>query len=253
MIRKNNRAQVTIFIILALIIIVGMILLFLLIRRPSFEVEDVENPQAYIESCTRDAVEEAIEILSEQGGDIEPEGSVMYEGREITYLCYNANYYVPCVNQRPMLVEHIEGEIDNHIIPRVENCFNGLKTELEGKNYDVSMGEMQLTTQLHTRQVVVNINRDFKMSKRDETREFKNFKMSLVHPVYDLAKIAMEIANQEAHYCNFDILGFMIIYPEYDADKFRTGDADIIYTLRETATNQKFKFAIRSCAMPAGL
>lgn len=249
---KNKRGQVTIFIILALIIIVGIILLFLLIKRPSFEIEDVENPQAYIQSCTRDAVEEAIEILMPQGGDINPEGSVMYQGEEITYLCYNANYYVPCVNQRPMLIEHIQGEIDSYIIPRVENCFNGLKAKLEEKNYDVFMGEMELATQLQTKQVVVNINRDFKMSKRDETREFKNFKASLVHPVYDLAKIGMEIANQEAHYCNFDILGFMIIYPEYDANKFRTGDADIIYTIRDIATNQEFKFAVRSCAMPAG-
>jgi len=45
----------------------------------------------------------------------------------------------------------------------------------------------------------------------------------------------------------------MIIYPKYDIEKFRTGDSDTIYTLKDTPTGKEFIFAIRSCAMPAGL
>jgi len=252
LLKMRSKAQVTIFIILALIIIVAIVILFILIRRPVIEIEDVENPQAYVESCVREAVEEALEILMPQGGDIEPEGSVMYNGKEITYLCYNSNYYSPCVNQRPMLIEHIEEEIEDYIIPKVNNCFNSLQMELEKKNYEVVLGDMVLETQLQTRQVVVNIDRDFGMSKRDSVRNFDNFKMNLIYPVYELAEIAMEIVNQESHYCNFDVLGFMIIYPEYDIQKFRTGDSDIIYSLREIVSGKEFKFAIRSCVMPAG-
>jgi len=249
---KPKKAQVTIFVILALILVVAIILLFLLINQPDIEVIDIENPQAYIESCTRDAVEEAIDIISSQGGDIIPQGSVMYMDNNLAYLCYNANYYEPCINQRPMLIEHIEGEIDSYIWSKVDNCFNFLKAELEKKNYDISMGEMVLTTKLQSKQVVVDIARDFKMSKNDETQKFKNFRMNLVHSLYDLVKVAVEIVNQEARYCNFDILGFMIFYPEYDLDKFRTGDSDVIYTIRERGSRNQFIFAVRSCALPPG-
>ena len=122
MIRKN-KAQVTIFIILAMLIIVVVAILFLLFRTPGIQVQDVENPQAYIEGCVKDFTEEAIDILSEQGGDINPKGSIEYNNKNLTYLCYNANYYLPCVNQRPLLVEHIQDEITNYIRPKTEKCF----------------------------------------------------------------------------------------------------------------------------------
>lgn len=249
---KSKRSQVTIFIIIALIIIVAIALIFVLWRKPTISVSPSENPESYIEKCVKDATEEAISLLSKQGGDIEPEGSVMYQGKKITYLCYNANFYLPCVNQRPMLIEHIEKEITNYLKPKMNECFSSLRTELEKKNYQVSLGSMSITTELRTRKVIVTVERKTELTKNQEVRKFEKFKSQISSPIYDLSKIAMEIANQEAHYCNFEILGFMIIYPKYSAEKFRTGNSDTIYTLKEIASGKEFKFAIRSCAMPAG-
>jgi len=76
--------------------------------------------------------------------------------------------------------------------------------------------------------------------------------MNLVHPIYNFAEIAMEIVNQESHFCNFDELGFMIMNPRFDVVKFITGDADVIYMIKDYETNQKFRFAIRSCTFPPG-
>lgn len=256
MIRKNkSKGQVTIFIIIALIIVVAIALIFVLWREPEAGVTPPTDPEGYIEKCIKDATKEAIEILSEQGGDIKPEGSVMYKNENIAYLCYNVNFYQPCIMQRPMLIEHIEKEIANYIEPGVKDCFYSLKQELDKRNYDVSMGNLDtkdITTELQTKKVTVTIKRKFEMTKNEETRKFEKFSAQVSSPIYDLAKIAMEIANQEARYCNFDVLGFMIIYPDYDAEKFRTGNSDTIYVLKDIATGKTFSFAIRSCAMPAG-
>jgi len=249
--RKNNRGQVTIFIIMALILVVGMLLLFLLIRKPEIDVLDIDNPQAYIESCSRESIEEAVEILLENGGDLEPKGSMLYNGRELTFLCYNKEYYKQCVNQRPMLIEHLEDEIDFYIQSRISNCFQTLESELEGR-YDVSMGTLILETKLQRKQVVVDIKRDFKITRGDNVQSFTKFEANLVSDIYGLAKVTTEIVNQEAQYCNFDTLDFMLLYPKYDITKFRTGDSNTIYTIRDITTNQEFKFAIRSCALPAG-
>ena len=226
-------------------------MLFLIMRSPRPEIVDEENPQAFIESCTKQAVEEAIEILMPHGGDIVPKGSTMYLDIDRTYLCYNANYYTPCVNQRPMLIEHIENEITNYIEPRIENCFNVLESQLEGR-YDIESGNMLIQTDLTSKLISVNIDRHFKMSRQDKVREFNNFKTSFVHPLYNLAEVAIEIVNQEIRYCNFDILGYMIFYPEYDLDKFRPGEGDIIYQIKHIPTNKEFIFAVRSCALPPG-
>src|SRR3989344_3534762 len=250
--KKSKKAQVTIFIILAMIIVVAIILLFLLFKKPNLQVEDIENPQTYISSCVRDFTEEAINILSEQGGDIDPSPSTMFRGRNVAYTCYNANFYMPCIMQRPDLSSHIENEITNYISPKTENCFKALKAKLEQKNYDIEMGSMELQTKLQTGQVVIDIKRDFKMTKREETRRFDRFNSVINSPINELAEVAGEISNQEARYCNFDILGFMIFYTEFDIDKYRPGEGYVIYQLRHIQTNEGFVFATKSCALPPG-
>ena len=252
MMRKmNQRGQITIFIILALIIIVVISMLFLVLRAPSPEIIDEENPQAFIESCTKQAVEEALEILMPRGGDIIPKGSLMYYDLERTYLCYQENYYLPCINQRPLLIEHIENEINNYIEPRIANCFNILESKLE-RRYTIETGGMQLQTKLSSGLISVDINKNFKMSRAEIVRNFDNFKVSMVHPIYEIAKVASEIVNMEAKFCNFDILGFMIFYPRFDLDKFRPGNGNVIYKINDVATDEEFMFAIRSCALPPG-
>jgi len=248
---KNKSGQITIFIILALIIITVIAMLFLVFKAPAPEIIDEENPQAFIESCVKESVEEALDVLMPQGGDIIPKGSIFYNYVNITYLCYNANYYLPCVNQRPMLVEHIEGEITKYIEPRVSNCFNILENKL-GDRYTIESGEMQLQTKLIPNNIEINVNKDFKMSRENKVISFDNFKVNLVHPMYDITEIAMEIVNQEAQFCNFDILGFMIFYPRWNIEKFKTGDSNTIYSINDITTDKKFKFAVRSCALPGG-
>lgn len=247
--RQNTRAQVTIFIIIALIIVVSVALIFVLFRKPTLEISPEYDPQAYVEKCTKDAVDEALTILMPQGSYISPSNYKLHKNEKIGYLCYNKNYYYTCINQEPMLIEHIEKEITEYIQPKVKNCFNSLKQELENRGYSIEAGEMNVSTELKTRRVVVEIDKQFDIIK-GETRKFSKFRIQLIHPIYDLAEIALEIVNQEAEYCTFAYLGFMIFYPQYDIDKFVTSDDIKIYTITERASQKTFKFAIRSCALP---
>jgi hypothetical protein len=250
-VKMNKKGQITIFIILGLILVVGFALVFLLINPPEAKIIDDKNPTAFIETCTQEAVEEAIEIISRSGGDINPRGFLKYKDEDITYLCYTNNLYFPCTTQRPLLIEHIESEITNHITPIIADCFFKLKEKTE-KTHTVETSGINLITTLHTQSVAVKIDKKFKMTRKGESIDINTFRMRLVHPIYDLAKIAMEITNQESKYCNFDELGYMILHPEYDITKFITGNANIIYGVRDISTNQEFKFAIRSCRLPEG-
>ena len=248
---KNKKGQITIFIILALIIVVGFILVFLVMNPPEVKIIDNKDPQAFIEACTKEAVEEAIDIISKSGGDINPKGFLSHKDEDITYLCYTNDIYFPCTNQRPLLIEHIENEITKHITPIVSDCFFSLKQKIE-KTHAVETSGMEIKTTLHTKSISVKIDKKFKIIRDGESTDINTFRMRFVHPIYDLAKIAVEISNQESRYCNFDELGYMIVYPKYDITKFITGEADVIYTIEDISTKNKFKFAIRSCKLPAG-
>ena len=84
--KMNKRGQVTIFIILALILVVVAIIIVVLFRGRDVDVvprvADVENPQAYIESCVSEKVIEVAEILSSHGGLINPVNYKMYQNEQ---------------------------------------------------------------------------------------------------------------------------------------------------------------------------
>lgn len=250
--KMNSRGQVTIFIIIALILVVITAMIFIAISPPKPGISVEKAPHSTIELCAKKAVEEAIKKIEINGGDIDTSFSVMYNNINRSYLCYTNQYYKPCVNQRPKLIEHIQDEITNYITPRVSDCFDSLKTELDKRYQTIEMGEMKITTRLSPGEVLVNIDRKFKMSNGETSKEFDNYKMALVHPMYDLAKITAEITNQEAQYCTFNTAGFMTIYPEYDITRFKTGNSDTMYIVKDRRSGEEFNFAIRSCVMPPG-
>lgn len=249
---KNKKSQVTIFIIIALILVVLIALIFLLKSPPKMQAVDEKSPQQYIELCTKDAVNEALKEIRKNAGGVVSGFSVMNNGENYTYLCYTNENYKKCVNQRPKLVEYIEANITEYITPIINSCFESLQLNLR-KKYDIEMGEMYVTTKLESMTVNVQINRDFKMAHGNDNREFKIFKISFPHPIYNLAAVATEIVNQEAQFCYFDNLGYMIVYPNYDIKRFKTGKSDTLYNIQERRSGIDFRFAIRNCIMPAGL
>jgi len=249
----NRRGQVTIFIIIGIIIVAGIIVLFLFGGGVKTGVSAAENPQAYIEQCVQDAVSEAVEIMLPQAGYLEPENYHLYQNHNVGFLCYNANYYETCVNQEPMYIQHLKGEIFDYINPLVENCFDGLREEMERKHYNVNVGDMSLDIELKEGAVDVRIDRLVEFSKGDESRKHERFDVRFVSPLYDLGVVAFEIVNQEARFCHFEYLGYSLLYPQFNIGKTDIDGEVKIYIIEDAVSGIKMLIAIRSCALPAGI
>ena len=149
-------------------------------------------------------------------------------------------------------MEHITQQINDYVKPRVENCFKIVQENLGGR-YDVELSnDMDFKTELFPEQIVISIKRELRLSREDEVRKFNDFKVGLTHPIYDLAVVAMEIANQQADNCYFSDMGFMVFYPKYKITKIRAQNSNLIYKIKDIPSNQEFIFAIRACALPMG-
>ncbi len=251
MLVKSKRSQVAIFIIIAILLVVAIVTIFMF-WKPIVTRPDTSDPELYIKECMKDSIKEAVTLLPKQGGYIAPELTLLHKGENITYLCYNQGFYKPCINQRPLLIEYEEEGITKYIQGNISGCFSSLKKGLEDNGYDVSMGDMKIKTELQSKRVIVNAERKLTLAKGGATKNFNGFEVKVSTPLYELSEIAMEIVNQEAQYCNFENLGFMIIYPEYDVRKENV-DGSLAYTIKDLETQQEFKFAVRGCVMPAGL
>lgn len=252
----KKRSQVTIFIIAALVIL-GLVAAYFLFGRGIITDIDVgskpeENPKAFLNSYLEPHVEETLEVVSSQGGYINNKLHREIDGVKISYLCYNQNFYLACINQEPMLIEHLKEDIKNNIQPDVVAAFNELKNVLEEKGFEVEMQNLRFEVDLQPKKVILDIDRNFVVSKSGETSRYENFEIVMASRFYDLAVVVQEIVSQEARFCNFEQQGFMLFYPDFDIDKFRTGDSTTIYTVEHRKTHEQFKFAVRGCVIPPG-
>lgn len=257
---RGKRGQVVIFIIIG-IVLVAVIALFLIFGEkiiPEIGLGRETNPSSFLDSCMREKVEESVKLISMQGGSANPElyKTFKFEGEEdftdISYLCYTQNYYISCINQEPMLIQHLKEEIKTDISDEVKTCFDDLASNLERQNYVVDAKYNGFEIELIRGKIIINIDGELILTKSGETLKQEDFKIIIPSRFYDLALVVQEITSQEAEYCNFEHLGYMTFYPEFYIDKFVTSDSAIIYTIRHEDSKERFRFAVRTCVLRPG-
>ena len=251
----GKKSQVSLWIIIAVVLLAIIALFFILREKINIPgiTPSILEPQAYIEKCVKDASFQAIDIMLPQGGYLNPGNYKLYKNNKVAYLCYNSNYYLPCENQEPMYIETLKQEIKSYITPKLKDCFYALEQEYKKRNYQVLSGDLSLEINLNPKQVNIEINRKLTLTKNEETKKYEEFKAKVSSPIYDLGVIAQEIINQETKFCYFEYLGFSLLYPEFNIEKTDLGGETKIYSIEEKFSGKKLNFAVRSCAMPAGM
>lgn len=252
---KNRRGQMAIWIIIA-VAMLGIIILFFILRgKNTLDLTSgiEENPKAYLTSCAREETEKVLDIILPQGGFVEPEHAKMVNGVNVSYLCYNAGNYNPCLNEHPMLLREIEQEIKANIEKEVDNCYKEYATEMKKRNADVTIGrEMLLNVSLRGNFIRVEIERKLDIKKNEESYSLNSIDIDIESQVYNLAKVAMEIASQEAKYCYFEYGGYMLLYPEFKISRKPYSDDSSVYSITHKKSGKIMNIAIRSCAIPPG-
>jgi hypothetical protein len=248
----NKHGQVTIFIIVGVVIVVGIIGMIIFIGRVDVETPASLGPQAFVDKCVRDSVEISVDKMLKNGGEISPEQSILYEGDEWNYLCYQGDYYLGCYNIHPMLELQIETEIVSDTSEDVQNCFNIMIEDFEDRGFDVSSGVSEYSVDLLPGHVKINLVKKIDVSKDGSAQSFGDFGTRLLSPIYRLVQIARDVVNSESQYCNFEYNGYMLLYPKYDIRRIDYSDSKI-YRLIDRMSGAEFRFAIRSCAFAPGI
>jgi hypothetical protein len=245
-----KKGQVSVFVILAIAIIAVLALLFY--RDPIVNVFSPRGPVEDIQKCTQESVNEGLEILRLQGGSIDPENYFMIQDNKVEYLCYTNEYYKRCVNQRPLLKQHIEEELVEYITPKVKECVKELEESLEGNGNTVNYQEPIITIDIDPGNILTDVELDLTISK-EQTEFYKSIKTSVDSEMYQFIMIASSINNWEAQYGESEILNYMLYYPDLRVDKKKQGDGTTIYILTSRKNEEQFWFAERSVVFPPGV
>ena len=248
----HKRSQMTIFVIVAIMIIVVAVLIYFLypIIKTNIGIGS-KNPSIFLQNCLEDKINEGIELLSKQGGSIEPEFYFLYNNEKVEYLCYAESFYQTCVMQQPMLKRHIEGEIKNYIDTDAKNCLESLRVNYQNRGYNVQMKSGDIDVEILPNIVSVNFNESIVLTK-DETERYNSIRVSVKNNIYELVSIANSILNWEAKYGDAETTTYMNYYHDLKVEKKKQLDGTTIYILTDRNSDDKFQFASRSVAWPPG-
>lgn len=249
----KKRGQITIFIIIAIVIIVFGILIYLFFPKIQTGLGiSINNPQIFIQNCMEEKIKDSIETISLQGGTIDPENYFLYEGNKIEYLCYTNEYYITCVVQQPLLKQHIENEIKNEINNEKKACFDSLKENFESLGYAVTLIEGETKVELLSNRIVVVFEDDLTLTKGDSER-YSELSVVVNNNLYELMSIANSIIGMEVQYGDSETTIYMNYYHDLKVEKKKQTDGTTIYILTDRDTGDKFQFASRSVAWPPGV
>ena len=249
---KNKNGQITIFIIVGIVIVVGIIGSIVFMGRVDVETPADLGPRVFIDKCVRDVVEDSVEKMLRNGGEILPSRAIAYQGEEWNYLCYQADFYQGCYNIHPMLEKQIEEEIVRDTDDAVQSCFDRMREDFEDRGFDVGGGPTEYSVNLLPGYVEINLVKKIDISREGSSQNFESFDTKVLSPIYELVQIARDVVNSESQFCHFEYNGYMLLYPKYDIRRIDYSDSKI-YRLIDRISGAEFRFAVRSCAFAPGI
>lgn len=244
----NTRGQITIFIIIALLIVTGILIYFLWVK-PTYIAP---GGSLNIENCMSEVIKESLPLLEKQAGFVTPPAfSYMYQGDKIPYLCYTNLYLQPCVNQKPFLKQHFEEQLQITVREKIYQCYEDSLNNLRSSGYEVLGSSKELNISIAPNQIIVMLNAPVTLSRESSSR-FTQFKSVTVSPLYDNLMIATSLVQFESKYGDSDVSTIMFMYPDLIINKLRQSDGTTVYIIEDKTDKSKLQFATRSYAWPAG-
>lgn len=244
-IMRSKRGQVTIFIIVA-IVIVSIVLVFFLWVKPNYIFKSAGN--LGFEGCVKDVVEAGIAELGLNAGFVNPGFSHQFNGENFVYLCYTNEYYKTCTIQKALLKQSFEEQLSGYLKDRISLCYSNSLDELKAQGHNVISGELKYEILLEPEAVIVSI--DAPTSVGGQT--FKTFNVKTPSAIYEMVMLATSIVQSETHYGDFEVTTSMILYPDYVIKKMKQGEGTTLYVIESELYKNKFQFASRSLVFPPG-
>jgi len=247
----KKRGQVTIFIILAIIIVGAAVLVYFLYPTIRANISNANNPNSFIQTCMQDQIKSVINNISLQGGKVDPNFYYEYKGNKIQYLCYTNQYYIPCLVQEPALQTSIQDEMDKNLQATANLCFDELKKSFESRGYTVNLIKGNVTAELLPKVVSITLNDKLVLTKSG-TQSYSFFRILVNNNLYELTGIANSIISWEATYGDAETTDYMSYYHDLKVEKKKQSDGTTVYILTDLNNGGKFQFASRSLAWPPG-
>jgi len=187
---ENRRGQVTIFIIIAIILVAAVSLYFIFKDKISVEniPSEIEPVYTQIISCLKETNKQGVEYLGMHGGYYEiPEAiSISYFSDNIPYYYLNSKTYIPSI-------ERVEGELEDYIHNYLSNCLGFESFKEQG--YGINEGDLLVSVNVKENQIKTKLDYPLTITKGDSTKRLREFEIESNSEISNLLEVSKEIVN----------------------------------------------------------
>ncbi len=251
--KREKKGQITIFIIIAIVIVGVLIFMYL----PQIKKLVITTPDELIpKECIGKVITPPLSNLMLQGGAMKPQLYYLYNNKTVDYLCYTGEWYKTCYMQKPFLKQSVELELTQNTSLEIQKCMNTMVSQLQRKDYNVQItGNKNPIIKIIPDKVLVTFNMTMTIQKGDEKMTFNSgrFQTEIDSNSYEMIMVASSIQNFEARFGDSVPETYMSVYPNIKVQKLKQADGTKIYIITDRKTNEKLVFATRSVAWPPGM
>jgi len=249
----QKKGQVTLFVILAIIIIVGGVLVFQFAPGIKNSFSKTTNPNTFMQDCLEDDLIEAVNTIAMNGGSIAPKNTYKKNGIDIGYLCYTNEYNKYCTKEVAFLEEHIESELLIELKPKINSCFNSLKEDFEGRGYAVNINRGTDSVKLFSTDTKIISKTEISLIKGDSKINTNDISVVYNNNLYQLLGISRSIIEFESIIGEAEPMDYMQLYRGIRVEKQKQTDGTKIYIITNKETGDVFQFASRSLVLSPGI
>ncbi len=223
----RKRGQITIFIIIAIIIVACVVGFFLF--RQELKLEDIftskdNSVYLFVENCITDTGKDAIYHVAENGGYFLSHEFSTSEG--IPYYYYNGKNYMPSKTR-------IEKEISYYMNQILSFCTEDF---IDFPNLNITEREIETETKITNDEVIFNVKYPLTIKEGEETtriEDFKNIKIPVrLDTIYNSIE---EIIEEQSNYESICLSCILDISLENDLyiDMFDYDEETVIFVIRD--------------------
>lgn len=204
MVFRAKKAQVTVFVIIA-ILIVASVSVFLYLRvMPTTIPAQFQPLEKYFLQCIENKVKEGTALLGSQAGYIEvpefepgseymPFSSQMdFFGTAVPYWFYISGNNI--MKQQVPTVQNMEKQLANFLNEAIKECDF---SEFETKGYNISLGEAKASTTIDENDVRVSINSPLNINYGDTNARITRHELTVQSKIGKFYKISKSIYEKE--------------------------------------------------------
>lgn len=278
-ISMEKRGQVTIFIIVGILLVMGIVLVFMFQNELGITTRINTNPATFIEKCAQDNIKPMVESIIATGG-IYYNGTNKNEfldinGTSISLLCKTNKSETACTSNHPLLINEVERVMVLNSKSKIESCFKQYKNKFP--TLQITDGVLDFDLKLREGFIAVKIRKPLTISTGEESSYFENFDTNINSNLFDFLSLSNLIVNTESSCicqyalspsisepsqdpfatiipgivnCDADLTKLSVTYPDYSFYRTNLNNAgQKIYTISSEYqySSENFSFAIINC------